>query len=224
MAMLKVYCIASIAVTLLVPSLASAQDGAAAAPMAEVAPPPPPPPGALPPPPVRPADPEESHPAPNAVYVEGLGAGLFYSINYERRIIDDVGVRAGFSYVSYGASVTTGSGTSSSSVSFLTFPIGASYLGIRGGKHALELGGGVSLTYASGTSSSLGSSASGSGVGAFGNVLVGYMLHPVDHAGFNFRVGVMALMGPGFNVFGEPGELGNFGVLPWGYISFGAGF
>ncbi|MDI1452104.1 hypothetical protein, partial [Polyangium sp. 6x1] len=162
-------------------------------------------------------------PAPNSVFAEGLGAGLWYSLNYERRVIDDLGVRVGVSYISIGATVSQGSASSSASASLLTFPITASYLGVRSGKHALEVGGGVSVTYATAAASnSFGSSASGSGIGAYGNVMVGYRLHPVDGAGFQFRVGAMALMGPGFNVFGD--DPTSFGVLPFGYISFGAGF
>src|SRR5687768_194863 len=43
-------------------------------------------------------------PAPNSVFLEGMGAGLYYSANYERRVIDDLGVRLGFSYLSMSAS------------------------------------------------------------------------------------------------------------------------
>jgi hypothetical protein len=33
----------------------------------------------------------------NAIYVEGLGSGIAYSINYEYRITERIGLRAGFS-------------------------------------------------------------------------------------------------------------------------------
>jgi hypothetical protein len=161
--------------------------------------------------------------APNSIYAEGLGAGLAYSLNYERLVVDDVAVRAGFSYMSFGASTTMSNGeTIGASATFMTFPITASYLGVRSGKHALELGGGTTLMSASGSASGIGASSSGSGFGALGNAMVGYRFHPIEDAGFNFRVGTMALMGKGvgFSVT-DPTA---FGVMPWFYLSLGASF
>ena len=68
----------------------------------------------------------------DAVNVEALGNGLFYSVNYERVIADKVGLRAGYSYM--GADVGS-------------FPFSVSYLGIRSQseEHILELAGGVTL-------------------------------------------------------------------------------
>ncbi|SRR5579883_1150008 len=165
----------------------------------------------------------DNHPAPNSIFAEGLGAGLLYSINYERMVIDDLGVRVGFSYTSFGASATAPDGTTSSaSASFITIPITASYIGVRSRKHALELGGGATIAYASGSASGVGASASGSGVLPYGVVMVGYRLHPVDHAGFQFRVGLMALVGEGLALSSpNPSAVG---VLPWGYLSLGASF
>ena len=165
---------------------------------------------------------EHDHPAPNSVYAEGLGAGLLYSINYERLVIDDLAIRAGFSYVSVTASASAGGTTSTASSTFLSFPVTASYLGIRGGKHALELGGGATFTYASGSGSGVGLNTSGSGLTPFGVLMVGYRLHPVDHAGFQFRVGAMALAGPGLSL--SVSDPGAFGVVPWAYLSMGASF
>ena len=161
-------------------------------------------------------------PAPNSIYAEGLGAGLAYSINYERMVLDDLGVRAGMSYLSMTASVSSGSSSASASASFLSFPITASYIGIRSGKHSLELGGGVTLTRSSGSGSSFGMTASGSGMSGLGTAMIGYRIHPVDHAGFQFRVGLMALAGKGLGL--DTTDPSAFGVLPWGYISMGASF
>lgn len=160
------------------------------------------------------------HPAPNSIYLEGLGAGLAYSLNYERRVIDDLGVRVGFSYLSVSAGASAGGASSSASSTLIGIPITASYLGVRSGKHALELGAGATLEYASAAASSFGSNASGSGLSPYGVAMVGYRLHPVDHAGFQFRVGAMALAGNGLSF----SKANGFGVLPWGYISFGASF
>src|SRR4051812_37775327 len=46
-----------------------------------------------------PPGPAKEREAKNAVYVEGLGAGLFYSVNYER-VFGDFAPRIGFSYFS----------------------------------------------------------------------------------------------------------------------------
>lgn len=218
-----VCCIATSAVLLSAPSLAFGQGTETVPPPPAVAPPAPvwAPAGAATP---EGEEDSEAKPAENSVFAEGLGAGVLYSINYEHRVIDDLGVRVGFSYMSFGASSTSSSGTSSASANFLTFPVTASYLGIRGGKHALELGGGLTMTYASAAASGVGGSASASGVSAFGDLLVGYRLHPVGGAGFQFRVGIMALVGRGFSLSSDAKDPTALGVLPWGYISFGAGF
>jgi hypothetical protein len=163
-----------------------------------------------------------NHPAPNSIYLEGLGAGLLYSINYERMVIDDVGVRIGFSYTSFGASATSANGqASSASASVITIPVTASYIGIRGRKSSLELGGGATILYASGSASAVGASSSGAGMAPLGLVMVGYRLHPVDQAGFQLRVGLMALIGEGL---GFSSDATKIGVLPWGYLSLGASF
>jgi hypothetical protein len=52
--------------------------------------------------------------------------------------------------------------------------------------------------------------------------MVGFRLHPIDHAGFNFRVGAMALGGEGLGL--QNPNPNSFGFIPWGYISLGASF
>jgi len=165
---------------------------------------------------------ENDHPAPNSIYAEGLGAGLLYSINYERMVLDDLGVRAGFGYWSVGASATMDGQTVGASASYFSIPITASYVGIRNRKHSLELGGGPTIIHASGSASGFGVSSSGSATTALGTAMVGYRLHPVGDAGFMFRVGAMALVGKGlgFSVT-NPDAIG---VLPWLYLSLGASF
>src|SRR5689334_20446311 len=80
--------------------------------------------------------PELDQPSPNSIFAEGLGAGLLYSINYERMVLDDLGVRAGFGYWSVGASATVNGQTAGASASYLTIPITVSYIGVRSKKHA----------------------------------------------------------------------------------------
>jgi hypothetical protein len=166
--------------------------------------------------------PDNDHPAPNSIYAEGLGAGLLYSINYERMVIDDLGVRAGFGYWSMGASATMDGQTVGASASYLSIPITASYVGVRNRKHSLELGGGATLLHASGAASGFGVTSSGSATTAFGTTMVGYRLHPVGDAGFMFRVGAMALIGKGLSL--SAGDPEKIGVLPWLYLSLGASF
>jgi hypothetical protein len=172
--------------------------------------------------PVAPQRAEAPKPAPNTIYAEGLGAGILYSINYERMVLDDLGVRAGFSYVSFGASSTVNGQTTGASASLMTVPITLSYTGVRAGKHALELGGGATLAFASGAGSAGVSSASASGMLPYGTAMVGYRIHPIDHAGFNFRVGAMAIAGKGLSF--STSDPAAFGMIPWIYLSMGASF
>lgn len=221
--------VATTAVMLLVPSAALAADpetppasgDAAAAPAAA--------PAATPP--AAPAKDDEkeadrkNRPAPNSVFAEMLGAGVWYSVNYERRVIDDLGVRAGLSYMTFGASASSGTTTASVGYSMFNIPVTAEYLGVRSGKHGLEAGGGVTLSWVGGsanvTSGGTTTTASGSVLNPFGTVFVGYRLHPVGRAGFQFRIGAMGLIGRGFNLkTADP----SFGVLPYGYMSLGGSF
>ena len=161
--------------------------------------------------------------APNSVFAEGLGAGLLYSVNYERVIVEDLAVRAGFAYWSMSASASSGGTTASSSASYMMFPITVSYLGVRSRNKMLELGGGMTISSTSGAASGFGTSASGAGVVPLGTALVGYRLHPVEGSGFHFRVGAMAMAGKGMS-FSANADPEAFGIIPWGYISFGGSF
>jgi len=170
---------------------------------------------------VSPARAENERTARNSIYAEGLGPGLAYSVNYERMVHDQIGVRVGLSYLSVSASASAGESSSSSSASWLTFPITASWIGLSTGTHSLELGAGATLTYASASASTLGASASGSGMTAYATTLIGYRLQPPG-GGFQFRVGACALIGEGLSLSSEDPDA--VGALPWGYISFGGTF
>jgi hypothetical protein len=160
----------------------------------------------------------EDRDANNSFFVEAGGPGLLYSLNYERIVERDFGLRIGFSYTSLSATATSGGSTASASAAFVTVPVIVSYLGLSSGSHALELGAGGTMVYASGSASSGGLATSGSGMGALGTVLLGYRRQPVD-GGFQFRVGIEALMGKGL-ALSNP-DPNAFGVLPWMYMSFG---
>jgi len=159
--------------------------------------------------------------AVNSVFAEGLGPGLAYSLNYERTLENDFGLRVGVSYLSVGASLSSGSGTIDASAGFLSIPVVASYLGIASGNNVLELGVGGIFTHASGSGSGFGMSASGSGNLFLGTAVIGYRRQPVN-GGFMFRVGLSALVGKGlgFDVT-DPEKVG---VIPWPYMSLGATF
>jgi hypothetical protein len=137
------------------------------------------------PPPAKPLQPAENGPrtARNGLYVELGGAAAIYSVNYERFVEDDVALRIGFGYV--GISATGGSSTAS--VSMVTIPVTASYLGLRSGSHALELGGGaVYVRFSGSVTDSSSPGAFGTASGAVGTAIVGYRYAPVN-GGFDFR-------------------------------------
>jgi hypothetical protein len=153
--------------------------------------------------------------AMNTIYLELLGSGLIYSINYERFVHDDVALRVGFSYFSISASAGSGGTTASASASLITFPITASYLGLRSGSHALELGGGAVIAMFdveanSSTGDSFGGDTFASGTGVAGTLIAGYRYAPVD-GGFNFRAAITP-------IFSEEG------FAFWGGLAFGYGF
>lgn len=160
----------------------------------------------------------EGRDANNSFFIEGGGPGLLYSLNYERIVERDFGLRIGFSYTSFSATATSGGTTASASAAFVTVPVIVSYLGVSSGNHALELGAGGTMVYASGSASGTGIAASGSGMMGLGTLLVGYRRQPVD-GGFQFRIGLEALMGKGL-ALSNP-DPNAFGVLPWMYMSFG---
>jgi hypothetical protein len=166
----------------------------------------------------RPADDDdEERTANNALYAEGLGAGLFYSLNYERSFGDFAG-RIGFGYLSVSASSSDPNGqeSSSASASIFTVPLTISYLGIGTKTNIFELGAGATILHvgegASFVDTDSSSTASGSTTLVLPHVVVGYRHMPPD-GGFLFKAGVTAL------VAGD-----SIPVLPWPYVAFGAAF
>lgn len=156
--------------------------------------------------------------ADNSIFIEGGGPGLLYSLNYERRVEQDYGLRIGFSYVGLSASSTSGGTTTTASASFFTVPVTVNYLGINSGNHALELGAGATAIFFRGAGSSGPIAGSGSGMVPLGTVSVGYRRQPMD-GGFQFRIGLEALMGKGLGYSNANPTA--FGVLPWMYMSLG---
>ena len=110
-----------------------------------------------------------------------------WSLNYERFLTDDVSLRIGGSYFA----VHDYAGTS---VSLATFPLTASWLGLRAGNHALEIGGGAVFASATVSTGSFGAKAFGSGV--VGTGILGYRYAPLD-GGFTLRLAFTPLFGNG---------------------------
>ena len=150
--------------------------------------------------------------APNGIYLELLGNGLLYTINYDRFISDDISLRGGFEYIGLAAS----SGTESASISMMLIPITFNYFLTshdhgKPGSSKFELGAGIVIVNISGSASgNAGELVSGSGTGIAGTATIGYRLQPSD-GGFIFRIGFTPLIGAG-------------GFLPFGGLSFGFAF
>jgi hypothetical protein len=159
----------------------------------------------------------EGREAKNAIYLDLLGPGLFYSINYDRVIVDDFSARIGFSYFGVGASTTdsTGATTASAEFSYWAIPIQANYLGIGSDTHMFEVGAGAAIINMSGSGlveaddASVGAGASWTTASLSAHA--GYRRQPAD-GGFVFRVGF------------EPTMVMGAAFLPWGYLSLGAAF
>jgi hypothetical protein len=154
--------------------------------------------------------------AKNAIYLDLLGPGLIYSINYDRMLTGDLAARIGLSYLSMGASAESSSGTTASAeFSYLAVPLTVSYLGIGSDTNMLELGGGAVIMNVTGSgiieADDAGASADASVTLFAATGMLGYRRQPAD-GGFVFRVGASPLM-----TFGA-------GFLPWGYLSLGAAF
>ncbi|MFL5310509.1 MAG: hypothetical protein ACJ79H_08675 [Myxococcales bacterium] len=163
---------------------------------------------------------EQDRSATNSVFLEGGGPGLAYSLNYERIFENDFGLRVGFSYLSVSGTVSSGSSTASGSVSMWTVPVLANYLGLKWGNHALELGGGATVVGLSGAGNIGAFAGSGSGTLVLGTAILGYRRQPPG-GGFQFRIGLEALVGKGLALSESDRNPDKVGVLPWMYMSLG---
>ena len=141
--------------------------------------------------------------ARNSIFVELLGNGVLYSLNYDHKFFDHASARIGFSYIPL-------SGGSSSNpddrVQVLLVPILVNYL-VGNGNSRLELGAGPLLAGVSANVEN--ETINGVGNGGFTGT-IGYRLQPRD-GGFLFRIGLTPIISA---------EL--FQV--WGGLSLGATF
>jgi hypothetical protein len=145
--------------------------------------------------------------ARNSIFIELAGNGGIYSLNYDRVITEQFSVRAGFGYMSMGATASSGTTSVSAKASILAVPVVGNFL-LGSQNHKLELGAGITMFRFSGdASNSLGNSASATGMAPAGTAVIGYRYVPGD-GGFTFRAGFTPL------VFKDD-------WLPWGGLSFG---
>jgi len=156
--------------------------------------------------------------APNAIYLELLGNGLFYTINYDRLLSPDVGIRVGFGYLGLGAGNSTTTNpdgtTSDNSISarFIVVPATLNYFICsqdhrgRVGSNKWELG--LGILYINVSVDFFGFQGTGSVIGE--TATVGYRYQAYD-GGFIFRIGFTPVY-----------IVSRF--QPWGGLSLGFGF
>lgn len=140
----------------------------------------------------------------NAVYIELLGQGVLYSVNYDYRISDNIAFRAGFTFWGinfFDKNTLTG------------FPIMVNYLSGKNKGH-LEAGIGF-MPLMMVTEGNAGwfsweeEQKKDSELEVIGNINLGYRYQPRT-GGFVFRINFTPLIGPT--------------VIPWAGMSFGYGF
>jgi len=158
--------------------------------------------------------------ATNSIFLEGGGPGLAYSLNYERIFENDFGLRVGFSYLSVSGTASAGTSTANGTISMWTVPVLVNYLGVNWGNHSLELGGGATVVGLDGAGSMGAFAASGSGTLVLGTAIFGYRRQPPG-GGFQFRIGLEALVGKGLALSDSNRDPDKVGVLPWMYMSLG---
>lgn len=142
----------------------------------------------------------------NSIYVEAAGPGIIYSINYEYKIVKNIGIRAGFSSWSMEPLFFSSSGKTT----FTEFPLMVNYL-IGHQRNHLELGLGMNF----GFTSTKGKSIWGGDYGSkynfnIGTATIGFRMEPND-GGFMFRIAFTP-----FFTFKK--------IWPFGGISFGYSF
>lgn len=154
------------------------------------------------------AEAQNARTANNAIFIELGGNAVLYSINYERILPQDVGLRAGFSYLSVSAS----SGTVGASSNVMSIPLTASYLGLGSGSSKLELGGGVLLArFSEASTTGFGDDIAAGAFVPLATFIAGYRYVP-SGGGFNFKLGFTPAWHP------------DVGFFPWGGMAFGFGF
>ncbi|MFQ5865286.1 MAG: hypothetical protein ACE5IW_08680 [bacterium] len=137
----------------------------------------------------------------NSIYLELLGNGILYSINYDRMFSESICGRIGIMYI------PTGEVDGEENVNVTIVPVTANYL-VGKGKHKLELGLGALFVFADRDFDEQGGAVDEQGVA--GTATFGYRFQPLN-GGFVFRIGFTPIFTDN-------------GFAPWGGLSFGYGF
>ena len=155
--------------------------------------------------------------AKNFVYVEALGSGGLFSINYDRLLSPTWAVRVGFSAFSPTISNLDAGVATFTKLSLTTIPITSAYIiNFYDSPHHIELGGGITILLGSLTVDVSNAGYTFTALnGAGGQLLAAYRFQPKD-GGFSLR----AAFTPFFvAVPGLPPI-----AFPWGGVSFGGTF
>jgi hypothetical protein len=141
----------------------------------------------------------QTDPARNSVYIEFLGNGIIYSLNYDRMFTESFGVRAGVGYIEPIAE------------SIVSFPLMLHYL-VGTGNSKFELGIGATIISQSENSgfSFISDDKEFTGSGVLGTLTIGYR-YQRNEEGFVFRAGFTPLFG-------------KIGFWPLAGLSVGYGF
>ncbi len=134
--------------------------------------------------------------APNAIYVEGMGPAIFYSLNIEHDFGDAAG-RIGVGGLSTGGST------------WVAVPITLSYIGFGSKKNIFEIGAGAVIQYFNSNTTTLTFTSNGSPY-VLGTIIFGYRFQP-PKGGFLLRAGFSPIFGAG-------------GFIPWPHFALGAAF
>jgi hypothetical protein len=146
--------------------------------------------------------------AVNTIYAELLGNALSYSLNYERMIQDNIGLRVGVSY--FGLSVAPSQDKNLTTAVFSMPLMGMYFVGTEASR--LELGLGTTVAFSSVKTVTNGSEDIASGVSAIITSTIAYRIQP-PQGGFNFKIGATPYFAPATGT-----------VMIWGGISAGFGF
>lgn len=140
--------------------------------------------------------------APNSIYLELLGNGIIYSINYDRMFSENVGGRIGFTYFPAVSAIFT------STEDIFVVPLLLNVF-VGDGDSRLELGAGI--VYAQATLSTIFSDQKEDASGMAETITIGYR-YQERTGGLVFRIG--------FTPFFRFGE----GFMPFGGVSVGTSF
>lgn len=160
----------------------------------------------------------------NSIFAEFGGAGIIYTLNYERRVARYAGIRVGFGYTFQDLEFYSGGSGSLNDQYRFVVPVMLNLLP-QSGAHAGELGAGLAIRYE--YEKDVAYAGENDNVtlervfDAYGTGLIGYRYQPPT-SGFHLRAGLSVVVGNRLNYFGK--DVRAIGALPLPYISLGGCF